>query len=223
MLQLASVFTAGFAFSELAALTDLADSELLDCVEEALAEELLHPLSAERYTFAHALVRQTLYEQMSSSRRTRLHRRLAGVLELLNANNLTRVAGELVSQYHASATLAGAARGAIYAVDASRAARAAYAPEDAIVTLRQGMDLVSPEADDTRGRLLSEMALAQAEAGFIPDARRTLEAAVPLLEQRSNGDELIAELVYAVGNMLWVAPTEMLAIAPLIAPWPGHG
>jgi predicted nucleic acid-binding protein len=68
MLQFASVFTAGFGFAELAAMTDLDESPLLDCVDEALAEELVHPLGAERYTFAHALVRQTSYEEMSSSR-----------------------------------------------------------------------------------------------------------------------------------------------------------
>jgi hypothetical protein len=47
MLQLASVFTAGFGFSELAAMTDLAEGPLLDCVEEALAGELVHALGAE--------------------------------------------------------------------------------------------------------------------------------------------------------------------------------
>ncbi len=60
MLQLASVFTAGFGFAELRALTDLDEDTLLDCLEEALAAELLRPLGGDRYDFSHALVRQTL-------------------------------------------------------------------------------------------------------------------------------------------------------------------
>jgi DNA-binding CsgD family transcriptional regulator len=215
MLQLASVFTAGFGFAELAALTELDENPLLDCVEEALAEELIHALSAERYTFAHALVRQTLYEQMSPSRRTRLHRRLGGVLERLHEGDLAPVAGELARQYHASATLPGAQRGAIHALTAGRAARAAYAPADAVVTLGWGLDLVAAEDDDTRAGLLSELALAQAESGLFSDAPGTLEAAVSLLEQRTDRGDAIAELVYAVGKTLWVAP-ELLAIVPLI-------
>jgi hypothetical protein len=217
MLQLASVFTAGFGFAELAAMTDLGESPLLDCVEEALAEELFHALGAERYTFAHALVRQALYEQMSSSRRARLHRRLAGVLERLHESDPTPVAGELVRQYHASATLAGAERGAIHALVAGRAARAAYAPQDAMLTLCRGLDLAVVEDHDIRGRLLSELALAQADCGLFSDARGTLEAAVSLLEQRADGSEAVAELVWAVGRGFWVAPSGSATIDPLTA------
>jgi len=216
MLQLATVFTAGFDFAELAAMTDLDESPLLDCVEEALAGELLHAVGAERYTFAHALVRQTLYEQMSSSRRARLHRRLADLLERLHADDPGQVAGELVRQYQASATLPGAERGAIHAVTAGRAARAAYAPEDAIMTLRRGLDLAAPEDHDTRGRLLSELTLAQAGCGLYSDSRGTMEAAVSLLERRADGPDAIAELVWALGPGFWVAAAGSTTIAPMI-------
>jgi DNA-binding CsgD family transcriptional regulator len=213
MLQLASVFTAGFGFAELQALTDLEELSLLNCLEQALAEELLRSLDGERYDFAHALVRQTLYEGLSPSRRTRLHRRLADALERLHANDSGQVAGELVRQYHASATLAGAQRGAIYALTAADQARAAYAPADAVMMLRLGLDLVTAGDNETQLRLVSALALAEAEAGLVADAPRTLEAAVSLLEQRSAGAEAIAELVYAVGEALWV---DAAAIDPLI-------
>jgi DNA-binding CsgD family transcriptional regulator len=216
MLQLASVFTAGFGFAELQALTDLHDDALLDCLEQALDEELVHPLDGERYDFGHALVRQTLCEELSSSRRIRLHRRLAEALERLHANDPGQVAGELVRQYHASATLPGAERGATLAVIAGQAARAAYAPEDAMITLRRGLDLAAPIDHETRGRLLSELALAQAESGLFPDARGTLEAAVSLLEQRTDGADAIAELVWAVGPGFWDAPTGPRTIDPII-------
>jgi DNA-binding CsgD family transcriptional regulator len=191
---------------------------LLDCLEQALAEELVRPLQGERYDFAHALVRQALYERLSPSRRARLHRRLAEALERLHERDPLRIAGELVRQYHASATLPGADRGAIHAVTAAQAARAAGAPGDAVVMLRLGLDLVAAEDSDARGRVLGELARAEAEAGLSEDAPRTLEAAVTLLEQ-GGAHETIADLVYAVGVAFTfaVVPQNLDPLKPLIA------
>jgi DNA-binding CsgD family transcriptional regulator len=204
VLQLASVFMAGFGFTELQALTEFEEGVLLDCLEQALAEGLLRPLDGERYDFAHALVRETLYERLSPSRRARLHRRLAGALERLHEDDLARVAGELVRQYHASATLAGADRGAAFALTAAAAARAAGAPADAVMLLRLGLDLVAAEETEVRARVLGELALAEAEAGLFEDAPRTLETAVSLLERGGALGEGIADLVYRVGMAFWV-------------------
>jgi predicted ATPase len=93
MLGLASVSTAGFGFAELAALTGLEEAPLVDCLEYALSEVLVRPLDGERYDFAHALVREALYNGLSPSRRTRLHRRLAEALERPHEQDLARVAG----------------------------------------------------------------------------------------------------------------------------------
>ena len=221
MLGLASVFTAGFGFAELAALTGLKEASLVDCLEHALSEELVLPLDGERYDFAHALVREALYEGLSPSRRARLHRRLAEVLERLHEHDLARVAGELVRQYHASATLPGAGRGATYALTAARAARSAGTSGDAVVVLRLGLDLVAAEDTATRAEVLGELARAEAEAGLADDAPRTLEAAASLLERDGAAGEAIAELIYAVVVTFTLAftavPQNLGAIEPLIA------
>jgi DNA-binding CsgD family transcriptional regulator len=217
VLQLASVFTAGFGFAELEALSELEEGALLDCLEQALAEELVLPLEGERYDFAHALVRQTLYESLSPSRRARLHRRSAEAIERLHEHDMGRVAGELVRQYHASATLPGADRGVVHAVTAAKAARAAGAPADAVMILGLGLELVAAGDTEARARVLGELARAEAEAGLFEDAPRTLEAAVSLLEHGGAPGEAIAELVYAVGVAFWAAVARLPAIEPLIA------
>jgi DNA-binding CsgD family transcriptional regulator len=216
MLQLASVFTGGFEFDELSALTDLDEGRLLDCLEQALAAELLRPLAGDRYNFTHALVRQSLYELSSPSRRVRLHRRLAEALERLHDEELEPVAAEVVRQYHASSTLAGADRGAAFASMAAGVARGEHDPAAAVLVLRLGLDLLAADDTVTRARLLSELALAEAEAGLVADAPETLAAALDLLEERGAGGIEIADLVYAVAEPFWVAPAGSLAMGPLL-------
>jgi predicted ATPase len=93
LLGLASVFTAGFGFAELQSLSQLDEGSLLDCLEQALAEELVRPLGGEQYDFAHALVREALYERLSPSRRVRLHRRLAETLDVCTSTSRRRLLG----------------------------------------------------------------------------------------------------------------------------------
>jgi hypothetical protein len=221
MLGLASLFTAGFGFAELAALTQLKEAPLVDRLEQALSEELLRPLDGERYDFAHSLVREALYDGLSPGRRTSLHRRLAETLEHLHRDDPARVAGELVRHYHASAALPGADRGAVHARTAARAARSAAAPGDAVVMLRLGLDLVAAEDIETRAAVLGELARAEAEAGLADDAPRTLAAAALLLEREGAASEVIAELLYEVVVTFTLAftavPPNLDAIEPLIA------
>jgi hypothetical protein len=150
-----------------------------------------------------------------------LHRRLAEALERLHEHDLARVAGELVRQYHASATLPGAGRGAIYALTAAWAARSAGAPGDAVVMLRLGLDLVAVEDTATRAEVLGELARAEAEAGLADDAPRTLEAAASLLERDGAAGEAIAQLIHAVVVTFTLAftavPQNLGGIEPLIA------
>jgi DNA-binding CsgD family transcriptional regulator len=99
---------------------------------------------------------------------------------------------------------------------AARQARAAGAPADAVMVLRLGLDLVGVEDPEALARVLRELAVAEAEAGLLEDAPRTLEAAVSLLEQGGAPGETIAELVYAVGVALWTALASSRAIEPLV-------
>ncbi len=207
MLQLASVFTAGFGFVELSALTGLDEPQLLDCLDEALAAELLEPAGEERYDFAHALVRHTLYDRFSPSRRARIHRRLAEALERTHGS---RFAAEIARQYHASALLPGAERGAPYALAAAQAARAVPAPAEAEAFLEIGLAL-----DDgaMRTRILADLALARAEGGRSAEALQTLSDALDGLD---DGEE-IADLIHRVVSVLQDGLAGQASLEPLIA------
>jgi DNA-binding CsgD family transcriptional regulator len=204
LLQLASVFTAGFSFAGLAALTGLAEAALLDCLDEALAAELLRPAGDDRYDFSHALVRHTLYDRFSPSRRARIHRRLAEALARLDAEQ----PAEIARQYGASASLPGAERGVPYALAAAAAARAVPAPAEAEQLLGIALDLAR-EAE--RASILAELAQVRAEADK-PQA--ALEA---LTEALDEGAEPVADLVHRVVAVLLDGMASPAAVQPAIA------
>lgn len=215
-LELAAMFTRGFRFDEMHALTGVAEVELLECVEEALGAELLRSLGGERYEFAHALVRQTLYEGLSPSRRVRLQRRLAEALERRYEDPPPRVAAEIARQYHASATLPGAERGVSYALAAAEYARGVHASAPTVALLRLALGLV-PDGDDAlRARVLGSLAVAEAQATMPIRAVATLESAVELLERAGSAAVEIAELTYEVATAVWGVAANPAGSAALI-------
>jgi DNA-binding CsgD family transcriptional regulator len=205
LLEHASVLTRGFTFEELGLLSELDEDMLLTCLEEALAQEVIRPVGGERYEFAHQVIGDTLYAQFSPSRRARIHRRLAEGLERVYEGRTADVAAELTRQYHGSATLPGAARGVEHALTAVEHARTANAPMDAVELARMAIDLTARDDAPTQARVLGQLALAQAEAGIVEDALRSLEAAFPFLEEAGTPGEAIATLVHDVVSRLNLA------------------
>jgi DNA-binding CsgD family transcriptional regulator len=217
MLELAAVFTSGFGFEELRALTRTAEVELLESVEEALDAELLRSLGEERYDFAHALVRQALYDRLSPSRRARLHRRLATALEQLYRQPPGAVAAEITRQYRASMTLPGAERGVAHALAAAEHARLVHAPADAVELFRLALELVPHDDDALGARVVGSLAVAEAQAAMPGRALATLESAIELLERRGAGGREIAELTCEVATAMWGVAANPAGAAALIA------
>jgi len=111
--------------------------------------------------FIHALIRYSIYTDMSPSRRVRLHRRLAREIERLSRHDAADYALEIAQQWHRSAALPGAEAGVKHCVLAADRAEAAAAHEDAAAALRLALDL-APRADSRRPRLLARLGLSLA-------------------------------------------------------------
>ena len=62
-------------------LTDEDDNSVLDLLDRAVAANLLTEIGPGRFSFAHALVEHALYDELSATRRARLHRRVAEIIE----------------------------------------------------------------------------------------------------------------------------------------------
>ncbi len=93
-LEAAAVIGSDLDLATLAAATGEPGDDLLDALEEGVRGGLLveDPEVVDRFAFAHALVRQTLYERQMRSRRVRLHQRVAEALATSGSANPAELA-----------------------------------------------------------------------------------------------------------------------------------
>ena len=184
LLRLASGISGNFGFDVLAALSGLAEDVLLDCLDEALHAGLIRT-SADlppRYEFAHAIVRHSLYEALNPDRRARLHRRIAQALVQVYTGSEADGAAELAAQFHASASLPAAGEGLRYALLAAEQARSALAHDRAADFLRIARDLARESPAEKRADILRRLAIAEAEAVRLEEARGTTDEALAAMD-----------------------------------------
>lgn len=75
------------------------DDRLVGAVDELWRRRLLREHSAATYDFSHDLLRAAAYERLTPPHRRLLHRRVAGALEQLHADDLDGVAAQIADQH----------------------------------------------------------------------------------------------------------------------------
>jgi DNA-binding SARP family transcriptional activator/tetratricopeptide (TPR) repeat protein len=152
---------------------------VLDALDEAVAAGLLTELQNGEYTFAHALVRETIYGQLGAARRMRLHRQLGEALEALDDKPV-----EALAHHFAQAAPDGqGAKAAKYALAAGRSAAARLGYEEAAGHYERGLDalaLMASAPDEQRCELLLGLGAAHWGAGDLDKARRAYGEAAEL-------------------------------------------
>jgi len=160
LLTAASGFNGPFHIDLAGAAAGLDETATLDAIDEALQAQLLRSTGeADTYNFMHALIRHTLYGELSPSRQVRLHRQIAEAMERVYGDRAKDHAAELAYQYHRSAAIAGAERGVPHALAAADQAEAAAAWDEQVAFLRMALELL-PEGDGRRPRLLARLGIA---------------------------------------------------------------
>ncbi len=107
---------------------------LLEVVEEALGTGLIEelPEPGGRYQFTHALIQETLMEEISITRRVRLHARIGEALEQLYGAEAETHAAELAHHFSQAEAELGTEKLVRYSLLAGERALAAYAWEEAL-------------------------------------------------------------------------------------------
>jgi DNA-binding SARP family transcriptional activator len=160
-------------------------------LDEVLRARLLRRAAAgERFEFAHALVREAVYDELNVLRRARLHRRAAEALRALGED---RHLEEIAAQLLQAASPADAREVADLLVRAGRRALERLAYEDAAERFERALEaLALADAEDEAGPVLLARGDALLRAGDTASARGAFDAAARLARRRGD-PALLAE------------------------------
>ncbi len=201
LLTVASVIGREFALSVLESVGGTPTRErVLDLLEEAMAArvvaEVPHVLG--RYSFSHALIRETLYEELSTMQRVRVHRHIGEVLEQLYATNLEPHLAEVAYHFFEAAPGGDVERAIDYAVRAAQRATTLVAYEEAALhygRALQAMELRESADETRRCQLLLRLGEAQRRAGDFAKARATFVRAASAARNLVAGNPAAGELL----------------------------
>ena len=201
-LTLAAVLGCDFDLSTLQVVADDHDpDDVIASLEAAVAAGLVVEDAEEvdQFSFAHVLMRETLYERPIASRRLRLHRRIAEALE--ERTGATNPA-EIAHHYFQARAVGGAAKALVFNLRAGEAAQAAHAYEDAAVNYERALiGLEQVRGDDAAARCDVLLALGSARwQASEPDARSTFLQALELARAVGSPDRFARATLGAGGR-----------------------
>jgi tetratricopeptide (TPR) repeat protein len=168
-LTITSVIGREFSLAQLKPLIeDMTEDRLLEVLEEALAARVIEelPRIVSRYQFTHALIQETLLEELTLTRRVRLHARIAEALEAMYGAQAEAHAAELAHHFGEAESVLGTGKLVKYSLLAGEKALAAYAWEEALAHFQRG--LAAKEGQSPVGALLAAPLGSQGRASPAP-------------------------------------------------------
>ena len=143
-LTTASIIGREFDFKLLSSLSGESaqdDDWMLEAMEEALAARIIEEPSGTmgRYQFTHALIQETLTQELSTTRRARLHARIGQALEVMYGANAHVHAAELAHHFSEAELVLGPTKLAQYSLLSGEQALASSAYEDALAHFERGL------------------------------------------------------------------------------------
>ncbi len=201
LLTYAAVSGREFELEVLASVAGIPAERVAETLETAIAGHIVEesPSSIGHYSFTHALIRETIYEQLSLTRRAQLHRQIGQAIEELVGDRPGEQLGALAYHFSAAGDTAKAYR---YHAAAADAAQDVYAVEAALdhysaalqAAARLGLE---PDREATVRRLLFQrgrMRLRTGDLGAAADLDAVLDAA-----RRSGDREIEMEALNELG------------------------
>jgi DNA-binding winged helix-turn-helix (wHTH) protein len=210
VLAAASVIGRELGLAVLEQVVELPRAQLLELLERAVAARILRSLEPRaddgadlppgRYEFAHALIRESLYDSLSEPERARLHDRVGRALEVLYGVDAEAHLDELAHHYYRAAS-AGEVERAVDACErAAERARTLLAFEQAVTHYRHALDALTlrlPIDEQRRFALKLGLGTAQFRAG--QDGNPALLGAADIA-RRLGRPKLLAEVVLAMSG-----------------------
>jgi DNA-binding SARP family transcriptional activator len=218
VLTLASVLGREFGLDALERLSERPARELLDVLDHAVAARVVTdvPGTTRRLRFAHALIRDTLYDSLTTARRVALHRRAAEALEELYARNPEPHLTELAHHFTVAAPGGDASKAVDLAQRAGDHAARLLAHEEAarLYELALSALAIDPAAEDAlECRLHLALGDALARAGDLARAQDAFLRAVAMARSLGDAEALAAAALGYGGRIVWArAGTDHLVV-----------
>ena len=192
VLTVAAVGGREFALEMIERVADMADVRVAESLEHAIAAHIIEETSSIGcYRFAHALIREAIYEQLSRTRRAQLHRMVGAGIESVAGETADESASELAHHF----SEAGDARKAYrYHTIAAAAAQRVYAVEPALAHYAGALEAAAalgfePDRDPALRNLLLQRGRMRYRTGDHAGSAADFEAA--LGGARRSGDRVI--------------------------------
>ena len=166
LLVTASVLGREFEWRVLQDLTPLHEDELLDSLEAAVRACVVEEVAGQagRYSFSHALIRDTLYETLTATRRAVMHRRVGTAIEEAHRADLEPYLAELAHHFASAGTSGDLERAIEYGTRAGEHATQQLAYEQAAGHYRQTARLIEVVDPERLQRRRCDLVIAQGEA-----------------------------------------------------------
>ncbi|MEA2474857.1 MAG: eukaryotic-like serine/threonine-protein kinase [Thermoleophilaceae bacterium] len=180
---------------------DLTRERLLEVLDEAVAARVLQIADVGRYTFSHALVRESLYEELGVTRRVRLHRRVGETIESVFGKDSDQHLEQLAHHFLQAQELDKAVD---YSIHAAGRAMSLMAYEDGAALYDralQALDLRGGVSGQQRAELLIALGDAQARAGDGQRAKETFFRAADAARSVGAQDQLARAALGVAGRL----------------------
>lgn len=206
ILTVACVIGREFSLDALEPLSDISGDQLLELLDEATAARVIHelPQAVGQYSFVHALIRETLYDEISTARRVRFHRRIGETLEKLYGNSPDSHLTELAYHFFQAAPAGDSYKAIDYAVRAAKRAISQLAYEEAAGQYERARAVIELQEDvdeARRGEMSLALGDAQKKAGNNAKAREAFLHAAGIARKRGAPEQL-ARAALGVGTAM---------------------
>ena len=197
VLRLAAVVGREADVDVLVAAADTDEEALYDALDTGVVAGLLGEPAPGRVRFTHALVRDTLYADLTQLRRSRMHGRVAAVLREIRPDDFAALA------HHYSRTAGADDLAVSYSVRAAEQAERRYAHDSAVALLERARDALGrlPADEDRRSDVLGRLLRAHLRAGALGAARVTRQQALDAARAAGRDDLVVAAFT------AWTEPT----------------
>jgi class 3 adenylate cyclase/tetratricopeptide (TPR) repeat protein len=208
ILSVASVIGSDFDHGLLSRAANVPEARVLDLLDEAITASLLtktsigrastDPAMSDVYSFSHGLVQATLYDALSTSRRTALHRAVGEAIEAMSGEEPDARLPELAHHFLAAIPASNDGRAVHYATRAGWDAMRQFAYDQAAALFAKALAASRLVRERPPIALLQALGDAQMRAGDSEAARRTLLKAADAA-RRQNEPEALARAARACG------------------------